>query len=434
MVQARLWETHTDGHDAVSASSQDVRSARKSVVMTEAALSDLRVIEYAQGIPGPFCAKALADLGADVLKIEPPEGDRSRLHGPFANDEPHPERSGRFLYLNTNKRGVTLSLEAAQGRALFRELIADVDLLICDLPPRRYPELEMDYARLHALNRGLVMVCISPYGLTGPYRDYKGSAFTGFHVGGVGRETPANEITDPEVQPPLSDGGFQADYLTGWTAATMAMIAVFQRSVSGSGQLLDVATMEAVAAMTRMPVAMIGYGLEPKLTREKTNFPWVLPCKDGYVSFAPFLLDHWWAAFVEMMGRPDWAVSEVFATTMGRVQNADAVEPLTVEWLMRHTKQEIYEMALERNVACFPVNSIREVLDSRQYAAREFLITVDHPAAGPVTQPGAPGAYSGTPWAVRRPAPLLGEHNGEVLGGLGYSADELAAFAAQGVT
>ena len=192
--------------------------------------------------------------------------------------------------------------------------------------------------------------------------------------------------------------------------------------------------MESVAAMTRLPVASIGYGLEPKLTREKANFPWVMPCKDGHVSFAPFLLDHWWAAVVEMMGSPDWAVSEVFATTQGRVQNADVVEPLTVEWLMQHTKQEIYEMALERNVACFPVNTMREVLDSRQYAARDFLVTVDHPVAGPVRQPGAPADYSGTPWAVRRPAPLLGEHNAEVLGGLGYADEDLATFAAQGVT
>ena len=103
--------------------------------MTEAALSDLRVIEYAQGISGPFCAKALADLGADVVKIEPPQGDRSRTHDPFPNDEPHPERSGRFLYLNANKRGISLSLETDLGRAIFRELVVDVDLLICDLPP-----------------------------------------------------------------------------------------------------------------------------------------------------------------------------------------------------------------------------------------------------------------------------------------------------------
>ena len=206
---------------------------------------------------------------------------------------------------------------------------------------------------------------------------------------------------------------------------------MFHRSTYGTGQLLDVSAMESVAAMTRMPIASIGYGHEPKISREKANFPWVMPCKDGHVSFAPFLMDHWWRAVVDMMGSPDWAVSEAFATTMGRVQNADVVEPLTVEWLMEHTKQEIYEMALARNVACFPVNTMEEVLTSRQYAARDFFVDVEHPEAGTQRQPGAAGIYSSTPWAVRRPAPLLGEHTREVVcGELGRSEEELAALGA----
>ncbi|MDE2932328.1 MAG: CoA transferase [Chloroflexota bacterium] len=400
---------------------------------TDGALNDLRVVEYAQGVTGPFCGKAFADLGADVVKVEPPGGDRSRTHGPFPNDEPHPEKSGRFLYLNTNKRCITLNIEDEAGRELLRELAASADILIADLPPTAYGELELDYETLSAQNAGLIMVCTSPFGLTGPYRDYQGSAFTAFHIGGMGRETPYNEITDSEAFPPLVDGGDQADYLTGWTAATMALIAVFHRSTYGTGQLLDVSAMESVAGMTRMPIASIGYGQEPKISREKANFPWVMPCKDGHVSFAPFLMDHWWRAVVDMMGSPDWAVSEVFATTMGRVQNADVVEPLTVEWLMEHTKQEIYEMALARNVACFPVNTMEEVLNSRQYAARDFFVDVEHPKAGTQRQPGAAGIYSSTPWAVRRPAPLLGQHTREVVcGELGRSEEELAALAASG--
>ncbi len=397
------------------------------------ALSDLRVVEYAQGITGPFCAKAFADLGADVVKVEPPGGDASRHAGPFPGDKPHPERSGRFLYLNTNKRGVSLDVSSEEGRELLRDLAASADLFITDLPPASYEELGLGFEGLQARNAGLIMVCLSPYGLMGPYRDYHGSSFTAFHVGGMGRETPYNEITDSEAFPPLVDGGDQGDYLTGWTAATMALIAVFHRAVSGTGQLLDVSTMESVAAMTRMPIAALGYGQEPKISREKANFPWVMPCKDGHVSFAPFLLDHWWRAVVDMMGSPDWAVSEAFATTMGRVQNADVVEPLTVEWLMEHTKQEIYEMALVRNIACFPVNTMEEVLGSRQYASRGFFVDVEHPQAGAQRQPGGAGIYSETPWAVRRAAPLLGEHTREVVcGELGRSAEQFATLTAAG--
>ena len=400
----------------------------------EGALGDLRVVEYAQGVTGPFCGKAFADLGADVVKAEPPAGDASRAHGPFPGDEPHPEKSGRFLYLNTNKRGLVLDIEREAGRALLRELAASADIFIADLPPASYDEPGLDYETLSARNGGLIMVCLSPYGLTGPYRDYKGSAFTAFHMGGMGRETPYNEITDAEAFPPLVDGGDQGDYLTGWTAATLALLAVFQRSASGTGQRLDVSAMEAVAAMTRMPIASIGYGQSPRVSREKANFPWVMPCKDGHVSFAPFLLDHWWRAVVDMMGAPDWATSEAFATTMGRVQNADVVEPLTVEWLREHTKQEIYEMALARKVACFPVNTMEEALNSRQYAARDFFVDVDHPQAGRQRQPGAAGLYSRTPWAVRRPAPLLGEHTREVIcGELGRSEAEFEALSAAGV-
>ena len=397
--------------------------------MAQGALGDLRVVEYAQGITGPFCAKAFADLGAGVLKVEPLAGDRSRADGPFPGDEPHPERSARFLYLNTNKRGAALDTGSERGRQLLRELVARADIFVADLAPAAYDELGLDFATLSARNAGLIMVCLSPYGLTGPYRDYRGSAFTAFHIGGMGRETPYNEITDSEAFPPLVDGGSQGDYLTGWTAATMALIAVFHRAASGRGQLLDVSAMESVAAMTRMPVASIAYGQQPKISREKANFPWVMPCKDGYVSFAPFLLDHWWRAVVDMMGSPGWAVSEAFATTMGRVANADVVEPLTVEWLMEHTKQEIYEMALERNVACFPVNTMAETLGSRQYAARDFFVEVEHPLAGRQRQPGAAARYSATPWAVRRPAPRLGEHTREAIcGDLGRSEAELAGL------
>ena len=400
---------------------------------TQGALGDLRVVEYAQGVTGPFCAKAFADLGANVVKVEPTGGDVSRGHGPFPGDEPHPEKSGRFLYLNTNKRGVALDTEREAGREVLRELAASADIFVADLAPGDYAELGLDYDTLSTRNAGLIMVCVTPYGLTGPYRDYRGSAFTAFHAGGMGRETPYNEITDSEAFPPLVDGGDQGDYLTAWTAAIMALVAVFHRATHGTGQLLDVSAMEAVAGMTRMPIASIGYGQEPRISREKANFPWVMPCKDGHVSFAPFLLDHWWRAVVDMMGSPDWAVSEAFATTMGRVQNADVVEPLTVEWLMEHTKQEIYEMALARNVACFPVNTMEEVLHSRQYAARDFLVDVEHPQAGRQRQPGAAGIYSGTPWAVQRPAPLLGEHTREVVcGELGRTEEQFAALLAAG--
>lgn len=383
--------------------------------MTPQALADLTVVECAQGVAGPFCAKALADLGAEVIKVEPPEGDASRRHGPFPGDRPHPERSGQFLYLNANKRGITLNLEADSGRHLLRQLVARADILIIDLPPGRLEELELDYPRLQPLNRKLIMTCISPFGQAGPYRDYKGTDLTLFHVGGMGRETPYNQVTDLDAQPPLKGGGYQAEYLLGWTAAAATMAAVLHRAVSGEGQMVDVAGMEAVASMLRFTLAMLSYNPARVQGRLKSGFPWILPCKDGYVSFSPFHFDHWWAGFKEMMGRPEWAESELFSTMQGRLDHADALEALAVQWMAQHTKGEIYAMALERGLPCFPVNTIGEVVNSPQLTSRGFFVDVEHPEAGSVRQPGPPVRFHGTPWRIARPAPRLGEHNEEVL-------------------
>ena len=383
--------------------------------MHDSALADLRVIECAQGVAGPFCGKAFADLGADVIKVEPPDGDRSRGTGPFPGDVPHRERSGQFLYNNANKRGIMLDLDDDRDRQRLRELATTADILIIDLPPRALHELALDYAHLRQLNDQLIVTCISPFGQTGPYRDFRSSELTSFHIGGLGRETPYNEVTDLERQPPLKAGGYQASYLTGWTAAAATMVALQHRSCYGAGQLVDVAEMEAVASMLRFSFAALSHDASSVWPRQKIGFPWIMPCKDGHVSFSPYHYDHWWASFKEMMGHPDWAEAEMFATMPGRFQYTDVLEPLTVEWLKGQTKAELYAMALARGLPGFPVNSIPEVVRSRQFVARKFFVEVHHPQAGTLTQPGAPCRYERTPWRVTRPAPQLGQHTNEVL-------------------
>ncbi|HWO93831.1 MAG TPA: CoA transferase, partial [Dehalococcoidia bacterium] len=266
----------------------------------------------------------------------------------------------------------------------------------------------------------------SPFGQTGPYRDYVGTDLTLFHAGGMGRDTPFNEVTDLEAQPPLRAGGSQAEYIAGWTAATLTMVAVEQRALTGRGQLVDLGILESVVNMMRYILADTTHGCVPPLQRQKTSFGWVMPCKDGHVSFSPFNFDHWWDAFKEMMGRPDWAESELFSTAAGRIENADAIEPLATEWLLQRTKQEVYEMALARGVPCFPVNSMAEVVGSRQFRFREYFREVEHPVAGRVVQPGPAIRFGSTPWQVRRPAPTLGQHTAEVIcDELGYTRDEL---------
>ncbi len=191
--------------------------------------------------------------------------------------------------------------------------------------------------------------------------------------------------------------------------------------------------MEAVASMLRITLAAVSYtGRE--VPREKAGFGWVQPCKDGHVSLSPFTLDHWFERFKQMAGKPDWAEEEVFGSLRSRLENADALEALSEQWLTDRSRQEVYELALEYNVPGFPVQSMREVAEAEQLRTREFFVEVDHPVAGRVKQPGPPARYSRTPWRIRRPAPLLGQHTGEVLGPmLGYTGADVVALRHAGI-
>lgn len=383
--------------------------------MTNGALADLTVIELGNGRAGAFAAKALADLDADVIKIEPPEGDPLRRAGPFPDDQPHPERSGIFRYLNANKRGVTLDVESEAGRSLLNQLLLRADILLSDLHPTRLDQLGLDYLSVSALNPRLIMSSVSTFGTTGPYRAYQGGDLIAWHMGGTGYGTPFNAVTDPEQQPPIRGGGYQAEYLAGWTVAAATIAAVFHRATYGAGQLVDVAAVEAVANMVRAGFAI--YSHERELvarSRVKAGSPWIYPCKDGYISTAN-TRDHWWEAIKDLMGRPEWAESPLFREVIDRRRNADALDPLFSEWLLGYTRAELRELFGSRAIPCFPVNTIADLLRSPHYAARDYFVTQEHPAAGKMTQPGASIRFSVTPWKLRRPAPLLGEHNRELL-------------------
>ncbi|MHB8573784.1 MAG: CaiB/BaiF CoA transferase family protein, partial [Dehalococcoidia bacterium] len=378
------------------------------------ALADLRVIECGAGLAGAFAAKALGDFGADVIKVESPEGDPSRAAGPFPGDVPDRECSGQFLYLNANKRGVTLDLDDASGRKALQRLLQDADIVIGDAPAARLDELGLTNAGLTAANPRLIVTAITPFGLTGPYRDYKGGDLVAWHMGGTGEGTPFNAVTDPERQPPLRGGGYQAEYLTGWTAASATIIAVFCRERYGHGQIVDVSMLEAVANMMRPAFSMYTYDRSLiRTSRLKAASPWIYPCKDGYISTS-HLRDHWWEAIKDLMDRPEWAESEAFAGPLLRRQNADALDPQFSVWLSGYTRAELYPLLMARGIPCFPVQSTAEVVASPHYHARGTIVEQHHPLAGTIAQPGPSVRYSATPWQLRRPAPLLGQHNEEV--------------------
>ena len=381
--------------------------------MPAGALSDIRVIEYSLGPSGAMCAKTFADLGADVVKVEPPEGDPARRLGPFRDDRPDPEASGIFLYLNANKRGLTLDLRRPAERARVHELISGADVFVTDVQPRRAAALGIDSATVGDLSSRLIRAYVTPFGNTGPYRDWKGTDLIAWHMGGMGWESPAAFVTDPERHTPLRGRGNMGMYLAGWVAAAGVTCALFHRETYGVGQEIDVSAMDAVASHIRGNFATYSYDISrvPE-SRNKGFFPWIWKTADGYAS-QTFFLDHWWETLKDMMGRPEWADDEDFDSLEGRRENCERIERHVVEWTRHKRKGELYRSLQSSSVPCFPVQTIDEIVASEHYGARGFFAEQEHPVAGTVKQPGPPVRLFGTPWRLRSPAPTLGQHGSE---------------------
>ena len=373
-----------------------------------------------------MCSRALADLGADVIKVEPPEGDPARYAGPFPNDQPHREKSGRFLSLNVNKRGITLDADSSSGRDALLDLVREADVFVTDFRPPQLRVRDLEFPSLAAVNSRLVMAAISPFGQTGPYRDFKGGELIAWHAGGLGYETPAHAVTDPDSQPPLKLAGQQAMHLSGWAAATGVMLALADRESTGQGQLVDVSSMEAVANIIRGSLILHPYDVSRVgRTRQKSGFSAspMFQCKDGYVSIS-LSQERWWKTLIEAPGAPPELKGPDYADAGGRRLNATALEALITSWFMEYTREELYDIFIPLHLPCFPVNSMREVTGSPQYAAREYFATQVHPVAGAVTHPGPVTRMAGVERQPRLPAPTLGGNDGVVFNDIRQSAPD----------
>ncbi|MGB6836965.1 MAG: CoA transferase [Dehalococcoidia bacterium] len=398
--------------------------------MTDGALEGLRVLEYARMVSGPYCAKLLADLGAEVVKIEQPSlGDPARQKGPFPGDLPHPEKSGLFLYLNTNKLGITLDVQTEEGRKVFRELAQEADILIEDSPPGRMEELGLNYESLSALNPRLIVTSITPYGQTGPYRDRKSYHLNLYHASG---HSAFVYIAPSETEgPPVVAGGLVGDYDAGLTAAVATLGALFWRLHTGEGQHVDISELEALVGLERVEVNHFANNPEPR--RWPGMIGGLMPCKDGYVVITA-AQDHQWWALVELMGNPAWAQEEECKNEFTRSQHRDEIQPRILEWMRQHTREEIYHQGQRLNVPVGPVRTVEEIAGWEQARQRGFFAELDHAEAGRLTYLTAAYRLSETPWRGERAAPLLGQHNEQVYcGRLAYSREELARLAAEGV-
>jgi len=398
------------------------------------ALSDLKIVELGEMVSAPYCTKLFADLGADVVKIERTRvGDHSRTRGPFPNDEVHPDKSGLFLYLNTNKRGVTLDVATREGFGIFEELVADADVLVHNVTPPEMDRVGLNFDRLQRINPALIMTSIAPYGLSGPYRNYRSEDLTLWCAGGVCILNGGGP-QHPEL-PPLKTFGHQAGYQGGVHAATATIAAVLARVGDEAGQHVEVSVQESIASQLEMTFEYWPYAkmIASRHGQKPVQPAEMMRCKDGYI-YLCCIFEHHWRSFVEIMGNPAWADEEIFADGPKRAQNWDALKIFLEEWVGQQSVLDLYRKAQARRVPFAPVSTMADLLNSEHLQEREFFVEITQPVAGTHKYPGAPVKFSQTPSEIRMPAPTLGQHNAEIFGGrLGMTSERIEELTHKGV-
>ena len=396
--------------------------------MPDGLLPGVRVLDVGQGISGPYCAKILAQMGAEVIKVEPPEGDSARRTGPFPGDSPHPEKSGLFLATNANKQGITLDLSSSVGAAAFRKLAAGADIVIENPPPDALEGHGLGYESLKNANPGLVFTSITPFGNRGPYKDFKATDLVLYHMSGHAHGM-LGAVKDPDSDPPIRAGGHQAELVGGMAAATATLMALYRKRMTGQGSRIDISSFEAMVTQLISGLANSAYG-RPAPPRDLAKVEeaaiggmvgaigGILLCNDGYVAISP-REDAQWERWLQVMGGPPWATDERYATRDARQRNSPSLWKLLSDWSINHSKHEIARMGQEQRVPCFPVNTVQDLLSDEHLAHRGFFVEMEHPVAGVLRYPGAAYRFSNSQLPLtERPAPLLGEHNREILDSL----------------
>ena len=380
-------------------------------------LGDITVLDLSQGVAGPFCAKLLAGLGAEVVKVEPPgTGDPSRRSEPFLDGRPALENSALFAYLNTSKKSVTLDLGLAKHAQVLKRMAQDCDILVESFAPGYLDSMGLGYDNLSEANHGLIYASVTPFGQSGPYRDYKGSDIVAQAIGAL-----MYTIGLPDREP-LKVGGEAALYTTGISAFSAAMLALHVRDTQGFGQHVDISAMDCMTVAQIHSSIHYQFGRTP--VRRETN---LVQAKDGWVSPG---LDigvqaGTWPKVCQLMGVPELTDDPRFSTPEGRRANPQELLGVVGEWAATKPKEEIYHTLQGLRTITGYVATVEDLLASRQFAHREFFRMVEDSELGDVVHPGAPFRIDDTIWQLSR-APRLGEHNEEVLGGrLGLSPEEL---------
>lgn len=394
--------------------------------MGEGPLQGIRVLDLTQGVTGPYSTKLFSDYGADVIKVERPDGgDPLRRAGPFPGDVPNAETGGTFLHLNTGKRSLTLNLKTATGQQLLRRLAAEVDLIVESFRPGTLVRLGLDWETVSAANPGLSLVQVSNFGQDGPYRDFDVDDMLAYASGGV------LQITGDPEREPLKIGIYAPLFLAGSVVGAMAMGAFMGGHRHGRGDRVDISIQEVLASsMDRGGPNLVAHEYSGdlmtvrQLARRVSAMPGgVYPCKDGYVHVNAQAA--WFPRFCEVIDRPDLVDDEHLRSVLMDPEYGGELDALFYPWLMERGKQEVMEKAQAAGLPISAINSMEDVFSDPHLRERGFFVELDHPVAGPLEFPGFPLRMMGTPGEIRR-APLLGEHTSQILTEqLGYAKEDV---------
>jgi crotonobetainyl-CoA:carnitine CoA-transferase CaiB-like acyl-CoA transferase len=411
---------------------------------SKALLSPYRVLDLTDE-KGLLCGKILADLGANVIKVEKPGGDPARSIGPYYHDIPDPEKSLFWFAFNTNKKSITLNIETVEGRAIFKKLIAKMDIIIESFEPNYLDKLGLSYVDLSKINSRLIMTSITAFGQTGPYADLKASDIVVFAMGGL--MSQCGDLDRPPVRVSFPQSFMQA----GADAAEGTMVALYYCQLTGEGQHVDVSAQEGVVFSTLENI--IEWDIAKFSARRPgheflrpsgLHSPIIWECRDGYVSMLVFggqpgaktnrRLTEWLdteGIAPDYLKNKDW---ENWDWERIKQEELDSVIDPIAKLFKLHTKAEIQAEAVKRGIQIYPVFDSEEILKDPQMIERGFWVNVEHDDLGIIVYPGAFAQFSETPIKNWQRAPHIGEHNEEIyLRELGLSAQELNTLKGKGV-
>jgi len=389
-------------------------------------LAGITVLDFGQVYQGPYATLLMATAGADVIKIEPPNGEPLRRRAPPGKSTTFP-----IAMLNSNKRAITLNLKDERGKQLLFRMAGKADVLLENFAPGVMDRLGVGFKVLHDINPRLVYASGTGYGLSGPDRDNLAMDLTIQAFSGI------ISVTGETDRPPLKAGPAVVDFLSGIHLYAATMTALYERSVTGVGRLVEVAMEEAAyPTMTSQLEAYWGSGKAPRRTgnashgRVPIN---VYAAKDGYIAMNLAVEEHW-HNLLAAMGREDLRDDPRYSSPTARVENRELVDATIEAWSRTVPKMEIFAIAKQRRIPLAPVREVDEVMHDRHMHERGFLEDIEHDEIGPITVPTSPLRFHGADRRATSPSPKLGQHNDEVYGGwLGLSAGEIAELKIAGV-